>query len=320
MPEADAVVMPGRRGANLLPIGATYKAWEAFVEGYLPLVEAKPGFETLALELGYRFSEFNPQGHTDSWKAGVTWEPVPSLRFRYMEQQAVRVPNVSEIGSPITTGLENAGFDPCSNGNPNPPAPGSMLHTLCIQTGVPAGFVGLIDDIVSGQVDTFEGTDPNNLPGPETARTRTIGLVWQPDLGGMGLEPTTLSIDYYDIKIRNYIDSFSGQEALDACYVAADPASCANVRRDPGGSLVTSGFGLVTLLRNLDFYRASGVDFALNTGYDLGAAGSLSFAFNGNLYLKNELKSSDLSELVDCKGRFGTTCDPVPTWRHTVRT
>jgi len=225
----------GGAGGNRLPISGEYRAWEGFVEGIFPLVQGQPFFENLSLEAGYRYSDFNPQGTTDTWKAGASWEIVPGFRIRYMEQQAVRVANIGELFRPVTTGLSNATFDPCSVGNPNPPAVGSDLFNLCVQTGVLASQVGLVPDIISGQVNIFQGTNPANLPTPETARTRTAGFVWQPDTKAFGigdaLQGTTLSVDYYYIDIRDFIGTPTGQQALDLCYVAADPTQCGGIFR-----------------------------------------------------------------------------------------
>ncbi len=152
-----------------------------------------------------------------------------------MEQKTTRVANVGELFAPITTGLDNATFDPCSVGNPNPPAPGSELFQRCVQTGMLGGQVGTVPDIISGQINVFNGTNPDNLPTPEEGRSTTIGLVWEPEGGFFdSLLPTTISLDYYDIEITDYIDEPTGQEALDICYVLADPACLAGVVRIGG--------------------------------------------------------------------------------------
>jgi outer membrane receptor protein involved in Fe transport len=86
-----------RTGGNRLPVTGTYSSNEWFVEAILPLVQGKAGFENLSLEAGFRSADYDVQGSTDSWKAGVSWEIVPGFRIRAMQQQAVRVPNVGEL-------------------------------------------------------------------------------------------------------------------------------------------------------------------------------------------------------------------------------
>ena len=311
----------GGAGGNRLPVAGEYRAWEGFVEGIMPIVQDRPFFENLSIEAGYRYSDFNPQGTTDTWKAGVSWEIVPNLRLRYMEQQAVRVANVGELFRPITTALANATFDPCSVGNPNPPQPGSAQFDLCVQTGVLPSQVGLVPDIISGQVNVFNGTNPANLPEPETARTRTAGIVWQPDMSALGLGDagaTTLSVDYYNIDIEDFINQPTGQEALDLCYVIQDPTQCAGIVRI-GGALTVSGTGAPAFFTNFEFFRAEGVEIGVNSNYDIGRFGSLGFAYNGNIYLTNEFQTTAASPVVDCRGFYGTSCNPVPKYRHTAR-
>ena len=309
----------GGAGGNRLPVNGAYTSDEYFVEAILPLVQGKRGFENLSLEAGYRNADYDIQGSTDSWKVGLSWEIVQGFRFRAMEQQAVRVANIGELFSPITTGLDNATLDPCSIGNPNPPAPGSDLFNLCVQTGQLPSQVGQTPDIISGQVNVFNGTNPANLPRPEEATTRTFGFVWEPTFGIFeSLAPTTISVDYYDIEINDYIDEPTGQEALDLCYVLQDPVACAGIVRI-GGAITETGTGAPAFLTNFEVFQAEGIDLVVNTGFDIGRYGDLGLAWTAHKYLTNEFQTTAASAVVDCKGIFGTSCDPVPEFRSTLR-
>ena len=177
----------------------------------------------------------------------------------------------------------------------------------------------MVGDIVAGQVNQFAGTVPTDLPDPESANTLTLGMVWSPSLNIANLTDPIVSIDYYDIEIEDFIGTFSGQEAMDACYVLADPDACAGIVRI-NGSLATSGAGLPGYNTNLAFRRAEGIEISANTGYDLGDWGMLDFSVNANYYLTNELQSAPFSDVVDCNGYYGTTCDPVPQLRIAQRT
>ncbi len=309
----------GGAGGNRLPIAGAYKADEYFLEAYMPLVQGKTGAENLAIELGYRESDYNVQGSVDSWKAGFSWEVYPGLRFRFMEQKTTRVPNVGELFSPITTGLDNATFDPCSIGNKNPPAPGSELFNRCVQTGMLPSQVGTVPDIISGQINVFNGTNLAILPRPEEGTSTTIGFVWQPDFGFFdSLLPTTISLDWYDIEIEDYIAEPTGQEALDICYVLGDPACLAGVVRS-GGSITESGTGIPAFFTNFTFRHAEGIDLAVQTGFDLGRYGDLGVSWAAHKYLTNEFQTTPTTAVVDCNGFYGTSCDPVPEYRHTMR-
>ncbi len=306
----------GGAGGNRLPVAGKYATDEVFAEAILPIAQDMDFARNLSLELGYRYSDFDLQGDTDSWKAGVSWEIVDGFRFRYMEQQAVRVANVGELFRPVTTGLDNATLDPCSIGNPTPPAPGSDLFNLCVQTGMLPSQVGTVPDIISGQVNVFTGTNPNNLPMPETARTRTFGFVWETDL--IAAAPTTISLDYYDIEINDYIDTPSGQESLDLCYVLQDPVTCAGIVRI-GGALGETGTGTPAFFTNFTAFQAEGLDLKVNTGFDVGRFGEMAVSLTAHQYLTNKFQTTALSPVVDCNGFYGTSCDPVPEFRSTLR-
>jgi len=307
----------GGAGGNLLPVSGSYDVYEAFGELYLPIIEGKEFFENVNIELGFRLSDYSSTGTSETWKAGVNWSPVENLRFRAMYQDANRAPNISELFRPVTTGLSNATFDPCSAGNPNPID--AQLRALCESTGVPPALVGVVGDIVAGQVNQFAGTVPTDQPDPETAETITLGVVWSPGTGSTNFINPVISLDYYDIEIKDFIGSFSGQEAMDACYVLADPEACAAIVRI-NGSLATSGAGLPGFTTNLSFVRAEGLELSASTGYDLGNWGDLQVSLNANYYLTNDLQSAPFSDVVDCNGFYGTTCDPVPQFRFVQRT
>ena len=106
----------GGAGGNTLPIDGGFDVQEAFAEAILPLVSDKTGFKSLDIEFGYRYSDYNPTGTDDTWKYGLNYQPIDSLRFRAMKQRAARAPNVGELAAPQITGLDNALSDPCSSG------------------------------------------------------------------------------------------------------------------------------------------------------------------------------------------------------------
>jgi outer membrane receptor protein involved in Fe transport len=310
----------GGAGGNRLPINGAYDSNEWFIEAILPLVQGKTGFENLGIELGYRGADYSVQGSTDSWKAGISWEIIPGFRFRAMEQEAVRVPNVGELFRPVTTGLDNATLDPCSIGPAGhvPPAPGSELFNRCVNsgTGMLPSQVGTVPDIISGQINVFSGTNQAALPSPETAETTTFGFVWEAEFDA--LTATTISIDYYDITINDYIDSPTGQESLDLCYTIGDPVTCAGIVRI-GGSFGETATGTPAFIQNFVAFEAEGIDFVVNTGFDAGNIGEFAFALTAHQYLTNEFQTTSASAVVDCKGKYGTSCDPVPEFRSTLR-
>ena len=79
---------------------------EAFAEGRLPLVDDKFLAQSLALEAGYRYSDYNLGFKTNTYKIGLEWSPISELRLRGSFQRAVRAPNVIELFSPQSVALD----------------------------------------------------------------------------------------------------------------------------------------------------------------------------------------------------------------------
>ncbi|HSC16314.1 MAG TPA: TonB-dependent receptor, partial [Gammaproteobacteria bacterium] len=305
----------GGAGGYLLPIDGGFRVNEAFMEALVPLVDGKTGVQGLDLELGYRYSDYTPSGDDDTWKLGLNYRPIETLMFRVMQQRAARAPNVDELVSPVVIGLDNATQDPCSISNAAGITP--QLQQLCIATGMSAGQVGTVEDIVAGQINIFEGTDLTNLPTIEQADTTTVGFVWTPEIDAL-LSPV-FSLDYYDINIDNPIDDFAAQEILDACYQLALAVECAKVKR-VGGTLTLDGSGVELLTRNKIYMQAEGIELGFSFGFDLGQ-GDLTFSGTANKYLTHEFRSLNELPVVDCNGYFGTSCENArPEFRMIERT
>lgn len=306
----------GGAGGNVLPIVGGFQVKEVFAEALLPIVNDIPGFQGLDLELGYRHSDYNLTGTDETYKYGLSWKPLDQLLFRVMKQRAARAPNVGELAAPLVTSLDNATLDPCSIENAGNITP--ELTALCMSTGMSAPQVGTVEDIVSGQVNSFSGTDLNNLPGPEQADTTTIGLVWTPDFGVV--RNPVISLDYYNIEIEDVIGEFAAQEVLDGCYVGGLTSECAKIIR-VGGTLTLPGSGIELYTTNLNYLQAEGVELGFSFGVDIGRFGGLEFSGNVNKYLTQEFNNSTATPIFECVGHFGTSCGgPLPEIRWVQRT
>jgi outer membrane receptor protein involved in Fe transport len=300
----------GGAGGNILPIVGGFSVDEYFFEGFLPLLEDMDFVQSLNFEFGARTSDFDTVGTVDTWKAGLNWALNDQLRFRMMEQEATRAPNVGELFAPVTRGLDNATMDPCSVANAA--NIDDTLRSRCIASGMLPQHVGVVGDIISGQIQTFDGANPLDPPGAEQADTSTVGFVWTPDFAA--LNNFELSVDYYDITVNDVIGFFSAQEVLDSCYVLGDLGACQQIRR-VNGDLQDDTAGVEMFTTNLSFAKAEGVEVGLNFGFDIGSFGDLQFYANINKYLTQETLSSPTVPVIDCKGFYGTSCDPISDLR-----
>src|SRR3569832_2199821 len=198
------------------------------------------------------------------------------FRLRGSYQRADRAPSVLESFSPLNVALFG-GQDPCS-------VPG---NAICAAQGITA------DPCPAAQCNAQFGTNPALRPDPETSDTWSIGVVLTPTF----IDGFTATIDYFDIKVKNYISFIDPNVTLSGCYgttatAASEAFFCPLVHRANGGTGSIFGSGYVDAnTRNLNYLATSGVDFEANyqTQFDdwgLNGAGGLSINFIGT-YLQS---------------------------------
>jgi iron complex outermembrane receptor protein len=295
---------------------------EYALEMMVPLVKDRPLVKAINMELGYRQTKFTTAGKSQdygSWKAGGEWAPVTSLRLRAMVQKATRAPNVNELFAPQVTGLSNLATDPCqldkiNQADANKPG---TLSNLCRLTGVPASEIGSLPAPSAGQINNLNGG--NRELGPEAAKTKTLGLVWEP------MPKLALSLDYYRIDITDAVSSPSTTDILDRCYSPAENAGmtpnawCAMVGRNTinGTFNGNEARGVQLPLSNLGTQSTSGID--LNVAYRLAAGtlgldprfGTLDLSLGLNQVNSYKFRATPSSIDRDCLGYYSIACNNV---------
>ena len=148
---------------------------EAFVEVRVPLIQDRTGAQDLVFEAGYRYSDYALSGGTDTYKLGLQWQPINSLRLRASFNHAIRAPSLLELYSPQTVTQTSAvSTDPCSPTEGGTVAAAASLAE-CQRTGVTAAQYGdglatnTITQCPANQCATVLGGNP--LLEPESADT-----------------------------------------------------------------------------------------------------------------------------------------------------
>jgi outer membrane receptor protein involved in Fe transport len=301
----------GGAGGAAPDIDGGYHVYEGYAELIVPLVQDKPGFQSLTLEGGARYSSYKIDGgggsNTWTWKAGLSWEPVSDIKIRGNYAKAVRAPNIGEMFTPLTTGLTNLGVDPCAGAAPTTNA---NLRAVCIAQGAPAGTIGSITNPTAAQANITTGG--TTLLKPETAKTWTLGAVIQPSM----LPRFSMSIDYYNIKVDGVIGAPLPGDLISACFgsitaaSATDPA-CTVIRRNP----ITGGLdgdpattpGLYAPLNNLGKLATDGIDLTMNYNTDLGF-GKLALSFVGNYTAHSKFQATPGGLNRECVGYYSVNC------------
>lgn len=186
-------------------------------EGYLEV--ALPILKSLNLDAAGRVTDYSTSGTVGTWKFGGSFSPVDGVKFRTSYSHDIRAPNISELFAPQSTG--------------------AFVATLPANSPSP------------GNVTTQRTVIGNTNLDPERANTFTAGVVLTP----RAVSGLSLSVDYYDIKIKDAISAPGAQSVVDFCY-AGYSQFCS--------SLVYNGSQLVTILQQPQNYASQhlkGIDF-----------------------------------------------------------
>jgi len=295
-------------GGPATPVAGDFHVSEVFTELSIPLVQHAPGFESLGLDAGYRYSDYTIGFDTSTYKFGLEWAPVKDIRFRGSYQRAVRAPNIFELYNPQSVGLDGTS-DPCAGATP------TYSAAQCAFTGVSAAQYGHIGANPANQYNGETGGNPNLTP--EVADTYGLGFVFQPSF----VPNLSLSVDYFDIKIKDVIGTIGENQILNSCATTGDPTFCNLIHRAPGnGSLWISNAGFVVDTdQNLGSLSTKGIDVKASYRQPLPALGSLVFSLEGTKLNSLAIQTLPNGASFDCEGFFGGTCGaPNSSWRHVM--
>jgi outer membrane receptor protein involved in Fe transport len=139
-------------------------------------------------------------------------------------------------------------------------------------------------------------TGGNPIVGPETGRTTTVGLVLQPTV----IPRFSLSLDYYNIKVEDYIGTPGGaQNIVDQCALFGNQEMCSLITLGAGNSLQE----IRNVNVNLQWLKVRGIDIEAAYRLPLSNFGSLPGGFNFRLLATHTFESAT--------NLFGTITDRV---------
>ena len=320
------------QGGPTTAVEGAVEAFDIFVELNVPLIQGRPGIEQLGFDTAYRRSNYKSNSRTvdgnsletDSYKFGLDYAPVEDIRFRGSYQRAVRVPNIFELFDAnainlfdLTQNPDSGLYDPCAGPSPD------ATFEQCARTGVTAAQYGTIGDTPAGQFNNLEGGNANL--DPETSDTITLGLVFTPS----AVPGLTVSLDYFDIEVEDFISTVPEEFALNQCLENGDPFLCGLINRGQGGTLWANQSGFITATNiNTGALTTSGYDLLASYTREVGP-GDLSFDYVGTYLAELEVKplpTSTGDEIFDCAGVYGGRCKSNldtgsnPEYRHRLST
>lgn len=337
--QPDELIRTGEL-ANYLPIfpsSGSDEVKEVYGELLIPVLRDSAIAKELSFNLGYRHSSYRISGGVDTFKADVDWSLNSWLRLRGGYARAVRAPSVGELFTATTNGLFNLGApgslgsgDPCDvRGAYRSGSNGTAVRALCLAQSVPVAVIDTFQNTVSRTPFTTSG---NLALRPETANTYSIGAVFRSPVSSPLASQMSLSIDYYNIDLKNAIGVVTNTVATSQCFdPVANPGFsssnyyCSLITRDPNTGLITN---IVNPQLNLGGYRTSGIDITADWTIPLDELGLGANA--GRLRLSSVVSYLDKFEIQTLPGGatleyagtignqqidfFGTA---KPTWKTT---
>ncbi len=288
-----------------------YKLDEFYGEIVLPILSGAPMAEALTLELSGRTTDVDFLDDSDSvYKVALEWAPIEDIRFRGTFSEGFRAPNISELFLGIQQSAEQYA-DPCRNYGTAGTDPVTVAN--CQADGLAPDF-----NLATFQATTLQGGNPNLKP--ETSESLTLGVVFTPSF----LEDLVVSIDYFDIEIKDAVGSAPTSEIISACYASVGfsdplcalivgpafpgvdetPSPAAPGRRN--SNLQISG--VLQSQANLATYETSGIDFQVDYGLETGI-GLLDFRVTGTYLTDYDYLPFSGGETVRLAGKFGA--DPA---------
>ena len=242
--------------------------YEFAMEFNVPLVKEVPGLKDVALNLAGRRAKYENFDAGDSWKIGLNWQIVDWVRFRGTLSSDFRAPNMNNLYEPI--GVTSTGFQDRLTG-------------------------------VSNQgMRLFTGGNPDLTP--ETAKTKTAGLVFTPSF----IQRFSFAVDYYETRMTNAITQISYQNdtiqglclasapRYDSpfCTLAIRPITDVN---DPNYTLpVNAPTAIRNAPANSSLVKTRGFDFQIDYNVDLGG-GQFSFRHLANYQPTNSTLNTPAS-------------------------
>jgi iron complex outermembrane recepter protein len=305
---------------------------EVFGEALIPVIKDVPFFQSVNVDLAARYSDYDLTGGSATYKGDIDWAVRDGFRLRGGYERAIRAPAVSELFSGNSTQYQSLTSitgtlsDPCDvtlpyvNG-----ANGAQIKALCAAQGLPASIAPTYTNnnpqvpvVVSG----------NTALKPEVADTFTGGMVYQPQFDTPWFQNASISVDYYDIRLKDAIAAVPISLVVTSCFnlnganptYAATNQYCALLNRSPATGFLANS---AAPYENLGQIKTGGVDLeaewltdiATATGW--GGAGTLGVNMVGTYLNDFKVQAAPGGVFTEYGGTDSISYyGPYNTWRY----
>ncbi|MBI5071172.1 MAG: TonB-dependent receptor [Deltaproteobacteria bacterium] len=277
-----------------------YYSNEGYAELSIPVVSGQPLAESLEVTAALRVADFSNFGSNTTYKVGARWSPIRDVTVRGTYSTAFRAPSIGELYLGASDNFPSIS-DPCSGltgfdatGNP-------VFSPLPADLAARCGGAANNHDVRS-QIRTRNGGLPTLRP--EKADIFTVGLVFEP----RAVKNLSVTLDYYNLDIRQSISNIGGGVILNGCYTGTSPGFCSLVHRN--------ATGLISFIddfnTNVGSDKVDGVDLSIRYAYP-SPIGRFRLLFDGVYLHKYDrtlgdgtvIKGAGTYDLAALSGGFG---------------
>jgi iron complex outermembrane receptor protein len=278
-----------------------YTVREAYLEFNIPLLKSMPFVESLGIDIASRYSDYSNFGSTHNSKASLMWKPIRDLLARGTYAQGFRAPTLSDTFGGGSQSYDSY-LDACDSLY-GEAAKNPTVKARCAAAGVPANFrqvnqAGAAVPAAGAQSPVpFNTGAGNSSLSPETATTKTFGLVYSPSW----LSGASVSLDYFDIHVKNRITAVSAVYEINQCYVDGVGSFCDKIKRDSTGQISSLSRGNA----NLGELGTRGFDLTFAYRFPRSAYGQVGIRSESTYVDRYEIKSTATSDYINYAGEFG---------------
>jgi iron complex outermembrane recepter protein len=311
----DALTNAGLNGGNALPdTSGKFHVKEIYGELNVPIVADKPFFKELSVRAAGRLADYSTVGNITSYSGGLEWAPIKDVRFRASYARSVRAPNIAELFTPPSQTFPAGLLDPCVGIGAT--GGGALGDNCRADSGVAAniaanGTFKLLQPDIQG-ISGFDSGNPDLQE--ETSNSFTLGVVINPT-SIAALRNFAVTIDYFNVDVKNAIAAPPRQFILDQCYRQSQQQFCDFIERRATATAVNSPGSLEFIdatAVNGGKLKVKGIDTVVSYRSKLdgiGLPGSLNARLAYTHYLKGftfPLPGADKDRLV---GEIGNAKD-----------
>jgi len=236
---------------------------EGYGEIVAPLLGDLPFVRNLEFNGAFRYTDYSDSGSVQTWKVGAVYEPIPAIRFRVTQSRDIRAPNLTELRGPQQKST-----------------------------------IGLTDPVTGLQANPVVIRGSNALLRPEKADSFTAGIIIAPRSEGI-IGRMRLSVDYYNIKVKEAIGQLGAQTLVQRCKDGATEF-CPLITRDANNAVIQVNDVLV----NANQLQTKGFDIEFAYRQPLGNLGSFNYRLLATIV--QDLITVDSAGATDRAGQTGS--------------